>query len=326
MINAAIVGLGWWGQVLVNSVQGKSDKIRFTTGTTRTLSKAEDFANEKGFQLVASYEELLADPEVDAVVLATPHSLHRPQTEAAAAAGKHVFCEKPFTLFKEDAEAASTAAEAAGIVLAIGQNRRVNPAFLDMQQRLADNWFGTVLHVEGHMSAPGLWKYTPGSWRVDRDECPAGGMTGMGIHLLDAIIAMFGEIESVYAQSRRVIQSEGLDEMTSAMLKLKSGMSAYLATSVATEWCFSFRIFGENGWVESQNFPMDTMIVRPRGGEPETIKFDAFDMEHGELEAFADAISGTAEFPVPIADVIHATSVMRAIIDSAEQEEPVNVA
>ena len=326
MINAAIVGLGWWGQVLVNSVQGKSDKIRFTKGTTRTLSKAEDFANEKGVELVASYEDLLADPDVDAVVLATPHSMHRPQTEAAAAAGKHVFCEKPFTLYKADAVAASAAAEAAGSILAIGQNRRVNPAFIDLQKRVADNWFGTLLHVEGHMSAPGLWKYTPGSWRVDRDECPAGGMTGMGIHLLDAIVAMFGEVESVYAQSRRIIQSEGLDEMTSAMLKLKSGMSAYLATSVATEWCFSFRVFGENGWVEIQNFPMDTMIVRPRGGEPETIKLDAFDMEHGELEAFADAISGTADFPVPIADVIHATSVMRAIIDSAEQEKPINVA
>ena len=148
----------------------------------------------------------------------------------------------------------------------------------------------------------------------------------MGIHLIDAIIAMFGEVESVYAQSRRVIQSEGLDEITSAMLKLKSGLSAYLATSVATEWCFSFRIFGENGWVESQNFPMDTMIVRPRGGEPEEIKFEAFDMEHAELEAFADAITGTADYPVPVADVIHATSVMRAIIDSSEQEKPIDVA
>ena len=326
MINAAIVGLGWWGQVLVNSVQDKSDKIRFTKGTTRTLSKAADFASEKGLELITSYEDLLADPDVDAVVLATPHSMHRPQTEAAAAAGQHVFCEKPFTLYKDDAVAASAAAEAAGITLAIGQNRRVNPAFLDLQQRVANNWFGTVLHVEGHMSAPGLWKYTPGSWRVDREECPAGGMTGMGIHLLDAIVAMFGEVESVYAHSRRVIQDEGLDEMTSAILKLKSGVSAYLATSVATEWCFSFRIFGENGWVESQNFPMDTMLVRPRNGEPEDIKFDAFDMEHAELEAFADAIAGTASYPVPIAEVIHTTSVMRAIIDSAEQGTPIEVA
>ena len=326
MINAAIVGLGWWGQVLVNSVQGKSDKIKFTKGTTRTLSKAEVFAGEKGIELVASYEDLLDDQGVDAVVLATPHSIHRPQTEAAAAAGKHVFCEKPFTLYKEDAEAASAAALAAGVVLAIGMNRRVNPAFLDLQQRVADNWFGTVLHVEGHMSAPGIWKYTPGSWRVDRDECPAGGMTAMGIHLIDAIVAMFGEVESVYAQSRRVIQSEGLDEITSAMLKLNSGLSAYLATALATEWCFSFRIIGENGWVESQNFPMDTMIVRPRGGEPEEIKFEAFDMEHAELEAFADAITGTADYPVTIADAIHATSVMRAIIDSSEQEKPIDVA
>ena len=105
MVNVAIVGLGWWGQVLVNSVQDKSDVIKFTHGATRTKSKAQDFADEKGFTLVDSYEDLLSNDDVDAVVLATPHSKHREQIEAAAAAGKHVFCEKPITLTKADAEA-----------------------------------------------------------------------------------------------------------------------------------------------------------------------------------------------------------------------------
>jgi predicted dehydrogenase len=325
MINAAIVGLGWWGQVLVNSVQGKSKKIKFMKASTRTLSKAKEFASEHAVDLVSSYEEVLADPNVDAVVLATPHSMHRAQVEAAAAAGKHILCEKPFTLFKADAEAASAAAKAAGVVLAIGQNRRVNPAFLDMKRRIAENWFGNVLHVEANFSAPGIWQYTPGSWRVDRDECPGGGMTGLGVHLIDAIVALLGEVECVYGQSRRVIQSEGLDEMTSAMLTLKSGVSAYLSTSVATEWCFTFRIIGENGWVESQNIPMDSMLVRPRGKDPEDFKFEPFDMQHAELETFADAINGTADYPVTTEEAIHVISVMRSIFDSIESGAPVNV-
>jgi predicted dehydrogenase len=289
------------------------------------LSKAKEFACEHEIDLVGSYEEILADPKVDAVVLATPHSMHRSQVEAAAAVGKHILCEKPFTLFKADAEAASAAAEKAGVILAIGQNRRVNPAFLDMKRRISENWFGKVLHVEANFSAPGIWQYSPGSWRVDRDECPGGGMTGLGVHLIDAIVAMLGEVKSVYGQSRRVIQNEGLDDMTSAMLTLKSGVSAYFSTSIATEWCFTFRIIGENGWVESQNISMDSMLVRPRGRDPEDFKFDPFDTQHAELEAFADAINGTANYPVPIEEAIHVISVMRSIFDSIESGAPINV-
>src|SRR5688500_20264468 len=95
MIRAAIVGLGRWGQNLVNSVQGKSDAIRFVAGATRTVAKAEAYAREKGFPLHDTYKKVLADPKIDAVVLATPHTQHAAQVVAAAKAGKHVFTEKP---------------------------------------------------------------------------------------------------------------------------------------------------------------------------------------------------------------------------------------
>ena len=98
MIRAAIIGLGRWGRSLVNSVQGKSDAIRFTRAYTRTRASAEDFCREKNMPLAASYEEILADPQIDAVVLATPHSQHEAQVRQAAAAGKHIHVEKPITL------------------------------------------------------------------------------------------------------------------------------------------------------------------------------------------------------------------------------------
>src|SRR5688572_14593671 len=106
MINAAIVGLGRWGQNLVNSVHGKSEKIRFVAGATRTIAKAEAYAREQGFPLYDSYEKVLAEPKVDAVVLATPHTLHAGQIVAAAEAGKHVLTEKPLALSVKSAEAA----------------------------------------------------------------------------------------------------------------------------------------------------------------------------------------------------------------------------
>ena len=105
MINAAIVGLGRWGQNLVNSIQGKSDKIRIVAGVTRTLEKAVDYAKQQDFPLYDNYGKVLADPGVNAIVLATPHSQHAEQIIAAAKSGKHVFTEKPFALTRQDAEA-----------------------------------------------------------------------------------------------------------------------------------------------------------------------------------------------------------------------------
>src|ERR1700716_787005 len=110
MVRAAIVGLGRWGRSLVASVQGKSDDIRFVAAHTRTRAAAEDFCRDQGVPLVDSYEQILADPNVDAVVLATPHSLHESQIIAAAAAGKHIHVEKPITLDRAGADRAVGAA------------------------------------------------------------------------------------------------------------------------------------------------------------------------------------------------------------------------
>src|SRR5438094_8849221 len=98
MINAAIVGLGWWGRTLVESVQG-SDFIRFVAGATRTVSpEVKSFADTYKLRLAESFDALLKDLNVQAVVLSTPHSMHTRQVIAAAQAGKHVFCEQPLAL------------------------------------------------------------------------------------------------------------------------------------------------------------------------------------------------------------------------------------
>ena len=114
MINAAVVGMGRWGQTLVNSVADGSDAISFVAGTTRTLSKVEDYAAEKNIRLHSSYEDVMADDAVDAVVLASPHSAHFDQIMAAVDAGKHVFCEKPFCLSGDQAKTALDALAAKG--------------------------------------------------------------------------------------------------------------------------------------------------------------------------------------------------------------------
>ena len=264
-----------------------------------------------------SYAEALADPEIDAVVLATPHSQHLEQIEQAAAAGKHVFVEKPITLTAADARKAYAAAEAAGVVLAVGFNRRFHPSMQRLLGLAQGGSLGTIVQLEGNMSAPGLWIYKPGSWRQQRAEQPAGGMTGMGIHIIDATIAAAGPIASVRAEARRVVHPDGLDEVTGVLLDMRSGALAYVGTSIATNVYFNFRVFGTEGWAEVRNADLGEVVVGLRGQSPEVVVTPGFDMVKTELEAFADAVEGRAPYPVPKQDVIHGVEVMAAVFRSA---------
>src|SRR4051812_3621914 len=150
MIKAAIVGLGRWGQTLVAAVQGKSDLLRFTIAVTRDPGRTGDFLDRHGLHPVSTLDAALADPGIDAVVLATPHSTHTDQIIAVAASGKAVFCEKPLplTLTRAEAERAVAACRDAGIVLGIGTDKRFFPAMQEVARIAASGELGRLLHVE----------------------------------------------------------------------------------------------------------------------------------------------------------------------------------
>ena len=199
MIRAAIVGMGWWGRTIVESVQSDSDVIRFVAGATRTVSpEVTAFAEAQKLTLAKDFNALLADKNVDAVVLATPHSQHTEQVIAAAQAGKHVFCEKPFALTKADADAAVAATKKAGVTLGLGYNRRFHPEMTSLREKIKSGEIGTVLHFEATMTFPNALALKPEAWRADREETPCGGLTPMGVHAIDGMIDLGGEIEQVF--------------------------------------------------------------------------------------------------------------------------------
>jgi len=324
MLNAAIVGLGGWGQTLVKSVQGKSQAIRFTAGVTRTVSKAKAFADAHGFPLGDDYDAVLSNPNVDAVVLSTPHQQHAEQIVAAAAAGKHVFVEKPFTLTKASAEASVAATKKAGLVLALGHNRRFLPSIAELRSRLAAGALGTILHVETNFSGSGALRYKPDGWRADRGESPAGGMGAMGIHMVDAVIGLFGRIAEVRAVSTRRAVTVDVDDTTSILYRFENGMTGYLGTFAATVPTQRIEVFGTNGALEIRNERQFTF--RPMQGEREFVEYPAVDKERAELEAFAAAVAGTAAYPLPLDEAVHGAAVFEAIVRSIEANTPIRVA
>jgi predicted dehydrogenase len=335
VINAAIVGLGRWGQNLVNSVQGKSDAIRFVVGATRTVAKAEAYAREKGFPLYDSYQKVLADPSVDAVVLATPHTQHAAQVAAAAKAGKHVFTEKPLALTAASARAAVRACAKARVTLAVGYNWRFQPALREMRRMLDDGSLGKLLHLEGNFCGPSVYRFDKGHWRQTRGEGPAGGMTGRGVHTLDAYLYLAGRVASVHAQSSRRALAYGLDDTTSMLITFKSGATAYLGTVIATAETWRMQLFGSKGWAEVGDvehlttWQMRVCHVDPHNllkhHRPEALTYPSVSTERAELENFAHAAAEKRPLAKPGGDEEHGVAVLEAILKSAKTRKTVTL-
>jgi predicted dehydrogenase len=320
MIRAAIVGLGRWGQNLVECTQGKTDKLRFTAGVARTPDKAQAFATKHGLTLIGDYAAALADPGIDAVVLATPHTQHAEQVVAAARAGKHVFTDKPFALTAASAEAAVRACAAAKRVLAVGFNWRYQPALQEIRRMVQDGRLGRLLHIEGNFNGPSVYRFAKAHWRQQLEEGPAGGMTGRGVHVVDAMLYLSGHVESLVAQSARLVLDYGLDDTTSMLLRFKNGATGYLGTVIATAEGWRLQVFGSKGWAKVGSIPhlhtwsLTTCMV---DGQPTAIDYPQGSSERAELEGFADAIEGGQPFACPPEDAIHGVAVLEAIVRSA---------
>jgi predicted dehydrogenase len=325
MLDTAIIGMGRWGQTLVDSVQGKNDTgIRFVAGCTGRPERAADWAARQGIRILPDFAAVLADPAVRAVAIASPHGMHAAQVIAAAAAGKHVFVEKPFTLTKASAEAAVAACRAAGVVLALGHNRRFLPAVAAMKAMLEDGRLGTLLHVEGQFSGPGAAGYTAGMWRADRAESPLGGMGGMGIHMVDMFIHLAGRIAEVRVQSHARVLDNGLDDTTAGLFRFDSGATANFATLALAPRFWRVGLFGTDAWAVLHGH--ETLVVCRRDGTPEETVFPATDIERAELMAFAAAVAGGPAYPLPLDQAVHGVAVYEAMIGAAASGSTYRVA
>lgn len=335
MIRAAILGLGRWGRSLVTSVQGKSRDIQFVAAHTPTRAKVVDFCREKGLAFVADYATILADPAIDAVVLATPHSRHAEQIRQAAAARKHIFVEKPMTLDLASARAAAKAARDAGVLLAVGFNRRFHPSVVEIRNRKAAGRLGSVVAMVGQHTTSTQAFIAIDNWRSSAAEAPAGAMTAVGVHLLDTMIEFGGKVRDVHCVTG-VHGSGPADDTTTVLLNFAGGATGTIFCSVATATNFNLAVYGSQGLAEIsgaslQSFryvPVSTQApTGPVTAPPsEQRDFSGSDTLNAELTAFARSIVEKTPYPVPLADVLHGMAVFDAVVESARSKTIVAVA
>ena len=330
MIRAAIVGLGRWGRSLVHSVQGKdsrSDDIRFVVAHTRTPAAAGEFCRDHGVALVGDYEQILRDPDVDAVVLATPHSQHERQVIAAAGAGKHIHVEKPITLDRASADAAVAAAARAGVMLAVGFCRRFHPSVAAMRRDLREGRLGHVISmVAQHTTSTGQF-IAPDNWRAAPEEAPGGALTAVGVHALDHMIEFAGQVRDVRCVTGRHIGGVPSDDTTAIMLRFENGATGLIFCSVATATNYSFTLYGTQGMAEISRPNLQRYRFVPGSKEAprgpitappdEVSEHPGFDMLHAELTELARCIREKRAYPVPVADVLHGMSAFDAVVRAA---------
>jgi predicted dehydrogenase len=326
-VRAAIVGLGRWGRSQVNALHGKTGNIALVAAHSRTRASAETFCKEKGIPFRDSYADILADKSIDAVVLSTPHSQHAEQVTQAVAAGKHVHVQKPLTLDLPSARSVVDAAKKAGVILAVGFNRRFHPSIVEIRRRLADGRLGKVMSmVAQHTTSTG--QFIPaGNWRAQPDEAPGGALTAVGVHSIDHMIEFGGRVRDVLCSTGRYIAGPS-DDTSSIMLRFESGATGLLFCSVATATTLTFSVYGNKGLAEMSRadlsrvrfVPMSTVApTGPVTAPPdEILESPAFDMLSAELNAFGRAIAEKTSYPIPIDQVLHGMAVFDAVVRSAK--------
>lgn len=319
MINAAMVGLGRWGRALTEASVGHA-RLRIFRAVEPAVAGARAFCAQHHLDLTDTIDPVLADSAIDAVLLATPHSLHLPQVIACATARKHVFCEKPLALHRTDAARMFDACRAAGVALAVGHNRRFWPSMRALRDISGSGELGSILHIEGHNSNENSQNITAG-WRLSPEESPGGGLTGAGLHVLDAFVSILGPVRRVYAQLAS--RDAGPPPLDTAVLALDfaSGVTGTLSTVRATPFYWRVHVFGTKGSAEVLDEV--TLVMRKSGSKPQQFTYPAIDALRAELDAFADMIELRQPFPVLEAEVLATLSAFEAALQSMQTGAPV---
>ncbi len=322
-VGIALVGMGWWGKKMLNVLGAAPSDIRVVRAVEPNLETARAICAEKGVALSADYEDALADSDVEAVVLATPHALHGAQVEAAVAAGKHVFCEKPLALKKGDAEKAVRLCRDAGLVLGMGHERRWEPPIAELLAKADAGELGRIHQIEANFSHDKFLGLDRDNWRLKADQAPAAGMTATGIHLLDLSVRLLGPAESVWCVCERLSSDLPQGDTVAAYVKFRGGGTSYISASLANPFISRFAAYGSKRWIEicdkaHVEAPNGWIVTSAKGGGPiMSAEVPPAEPVKDNLVSFARAVRGVERYPITADQLVNTIALLEAVFASA---------
>ena len=317
-----MIGLGWWGKKMIAVLEQAKDDIEVVCAADPGPA-GKEYAAAINLAHYSRDQEAIRHPGVEAVILATPHSLHAEQIERAVAAGKHVFCEKPLALTRKAAEAVVAACAKNNLVLGMGHERRWEPPVAAMLDVARSGKLGRLLQVEANFSHDKFLSLNSQNWRLNPAEAPAAGMTATGIHLTDLATALFGPARDVRVSCENLGSDFPQGDTMSAHIRFKSGGTAYVSATLVTPFVSRFAVFGTSGWIDVRDkahveAPAGWVVTSATTGSPIAVTdVPPAEPVRDNLVAFARAIRGIAPYPITGDDLINNISILEAIIASA---------
>jgi predicted dehydrogenase len=291
-MKVACLGMGWWSDVLADAIK-RSGKLTIAACYSRSADKREKFAAKYGCRASPSYEAILQDRSVEAVINTTPNATHLETTRAAAQAGKHVFLDKPIANTIADARAITAACRKAKVVLALGYQRRRERQFRWIKERIGE--FGKLVNAEANISRDRLGQIDLGSWRYTAAGMPGGVMLQIGIHYTDVLEYLLGPVKAVSGQLVRLVLPGDNPDVASLLLEHENGALSTLNASYASaSEYYQMNLYGKEA---SAYYDLHQGLrFLKRGSKTATpIPAEKNDTIVEELEEFARAVRGETE-------------------------------
>ncbi len=324
-VKVAMIGLGWWGKKMTAVLQKARQDIEIVCAAEPNPAGA-DFAKENGFAHYANYKDALKHPGVEAVILATPHSVHAEQIKLAVAAKKHIFCEKPLALTKKGAELAVNLCKKNKLILGMGHERRWEPPMAKLIEMARSGQLGRIQQIEGNFSHDKFTTLDKTNWRLDKKEAPVGGMTATGIHLTDLSAALLGPAKDLRVSCESLSSKIPQGDTMSVHIRFKGGGTSYVSASLAMPFVSRFAVFGSKGWIDIRDkahveAPAGWVVTSAMVGGPITVEdIPPAEPVKDNLVAFARAIRKVKPYPITGKDLINNISILEAIIKSAAKK------
>src|SRR5436190_1546308 len=317
-LRVACIGMGWWSDVLADAIQ-RSKKLEIVACYTRSEDKRRAFAAKYRCKAAPSYEAILEDRAIEAIVNTTPNNAHRETTRAAAAAGKHVFLDKPIANTVSEGRAITEACRKAGVVLALGYQRRRESHFRWIREKIDAGEFGKLVNAEANISRDRLGKIDLNSWRYTAAGMPGGVMLQIGIHYADVLEYLLGPVKAVNGRFAQLVLPGDNSDVASMVLEHESGALSTLNASYASaSEYYLMNIYGKEA---SAYYDMHQglRLLKRGGSGPSPVACEKNDTFVEELEEFAKAVRGEGRPEMSGEGATASLGVIRAGIVSARE-------
>ncbi len=324
-VRVACIGMGWWSDVLADAIK-RSDKLKIVACYSRSPEKRQAFAGKYGCRATERYEAILDDRAVEAIVNTTPNDVHLETTRAAAAAGKHVFLDKPIANSIADARAITAACRKAGVVLALGYQRRRESPFRWIRRQIDDGVFGKLVNAEANISRDRLGKFDLTSWRYTAKGMPGGVMLQIGIHYTDVLEYLLGPVKAVNARLAQLVLPGDNSDVASLVLEHESGALATLNASYASaSEYYLMNVYGKEASAY-YDLHQGLRFLKRGGDRSSPVALEKNDAIRDELDEFAAAVRGEGQPEMDGERGTASLAVIRAGIESAREGRRVEVA